>query len=79
MNNKDFTDYVKFAHEEMTFKESDRLSHLYENRSKIELASRVVLLERELAEAIKYIYHSEIENKQDKLKHLVESLCIITH
>ena len=64
---------------ELSFNESDRLSHLYENRSKIELANRVVLLERELAEAIKYIYHSEIENKQDRLKHLVESLCISTH
>ena len=64
---------------ELSFNESDRLSHLYENRSKIELASRVVLLERELAEAIKYLYHSEIENKQDRLKHLVESLCISTH
>ena len=61
------------------FNESDRLSHLYENRSKIELANRVVLLERELIETVNYLYHTEIENKQDRLKQLVESLCISTH
>ena len=79
MTNKDFTDYVKFAHEEMTFKESDRLSHLYENRSKIELASRVVLLERELKEAIDYIFKEEIETKDDRLKRLIDNLLKSTH
>jgi len=33
---------------ELTFNESDRLIHLYENKCKIELANRIVLLEKRL-------------------------------
>jgi hypothetical protein len=48
MTDNDFIDYVKFAHEEMTFNESDRVAYLYENKCKIELANRIVLLEKRL-------------------------------
>jgi len=34
--------------EELSFNESDRLIHLYENKCKIELANRIVLLEKRL-------------------------------
>lgn len=65
--------------EELTFNESDRIAYLYENKCKIELASRIVLLERELKETIDYIFKEEIETKDDRLKRLIDNLCISTH
>ncbi len=64
---------------ELSFKESDRLAYLYENLCKIELASRIVLLERELKETIDYIFKEEIETKDDRLKRLIDNLCKSTH
>tara|TARA_B100000035_G_scaffold100799_1_gene85466 strand:+ start:1239 stop:1445 length:207 start_codon:yes stop_codon:yes gene_type:complete len=64
---------------ELSFNESDRVAYLYENKCKIELANQIVLLERELKEAIDYIFKEEIETKDDRLKRALDNLCKSTH